>query len=370
MQFHRILMAAAVSASLAGAQERPWSIDPKPTLILGDANQDVLFGAGLVGAIRLNDGRVVVGDRGDYSLRVFSPAGKLIKSLGRNGSGPGEIGYIVRLWRCGDQIVTYDLQNGNRTTVFGTDLALRRSFRFGPAGEGGSSPYTSTCNAAGQFVHHGWETRKDMKPGAFRANVLLWTSGMDTTVHVIGTIPGSERWGVFHEGGGGTRPMPLGKQPVIAIGPDRIYTGAADTYTITMYDLSGKVMGTFSKPSVQLAVTKEDVDLAVEDEAAGKDDAARERVRKSYAAIELPRTIPAYKAMLIDSEGLVWIRDYRRASPTLANWTVFTANGKQVAEVQLPLHLTVSDIGRDYVLGKFIDPVEDIPEIRMYRLRR
>jgi hypothetical protein len=74
--------------------------------------------------------------------------------------------------------------------------------------------------------------------------------------------------------------------------------------------------------------------------------------------------------MLIDSEGMVWIRDYRRASPTFAQWTVFTTDGKQVAEVQLPLHLTVSDIGRDYVLGKYIDPVEDIPEIRMYKLRR
>jgi hypothetical protein len=209
-----------------------------------------------------------------------------------------------------------------------------------------------------------------MKNGAFRASVALWTGGIDTTFHVIGSIAGSERWGTFREGGGGTRPMPLGKQPVIAIGADRIYTGTGDTYTIDMLDFSGRKIGTFGKPSVELAVTKADIDLAVEDEAGGKDDAARDRVRKSYEAMDLPKTIPAYKAMLVDSQGMVWIRDFRRASPTLANWTVFTRDGKQVAEVRLPLHLTVYEIGRDYVLGKFIDPEEDIPEIRMYRLRR
>jgi hypothetical protein len=369
MRFLRLLLLAVIAPMVAGAQERPWSVDPKPALVLGDANSDVLFGAGLEGAIRLPDGRVLVADRGDFSLRVFDASGKLVKSLGRKGSGPGEMDYLAGLWSCGGQIVVYDIGNGYRSTLFGSDLALRRSFRFGSAGPS-NSPYSSACNTTGQFVHHGWESRKDMKNGAFRPNVLLWTSGVDTTVRVIDTIPGSERWGHFTDQGGGTRPMPLGKQPVIAIGRDRIYVGTADTYTITMYDLAGKKLGTFSKPSAQLAVTPADIDLAIEDEAGGRDDAARARVRKSYEAIELPKTIPAYKAMLVDSEGMVWIRDYRRASPTLAQWTVFTSEGRQVAEVQLPLHLTVSEIGRDYVLGKFIDPVEDIPEVRMYRLRR
>jgi hypothetical protein len=355
------------------AQERPWSIDPRPALTLGSVNQDVLFGGGLVGALKLPDGRLLVGDRGEFSLKIFDAKGKLVKSLGRKGSGPGEMSYLASLWRCGDRILTYDIENGYRVSVFSADLALLRSFRFGSAGEGSNAPYSSAsaCNAAGTFVHHGWETRKDMKNGAFRADVALWLSGSDSTVRPIGKIAGSERWGRFNEkGNGGTGPLPLGKQPVIAIGADRIYTGTAETYAITMRDFSGKIIGTFGKPSVQLEATKADVDLAVEDEAAGGDDAARARVRKSYEAMVLPKTIPAYKTMRVDSEGMVWIRDYRRASPTFAQWTVFTYDGKQVAEVQLPLHLTVSEIGRDYVLGKYVDPVEDIPEIRMYRLRR
>jgi hypothetical protein len=374
MPILKVLAAVAVIAPVLLAQERPWSIDPKPSLVLGDANNDqaVLFGGGLVGAVRLRDGSILVGDRGEYSLKLFDSSGKLLKSLGRKGSGPGEMIYLARIWKCGDQIMAYDIDNGYRTTVFGPDLTLRRSFRFGSAGRAGNTPYSSSsaCNAAGTFVHHGWESRSDMKNGAFRAPVILWLSGADSSVRTIGTIAGSERWGRFRENGtGGTGPLPLGKQPVIAIGADRIYTGTADTYTINMLDFSGRPIGTFGKKSVELAATQADIDLAIEDEAAG-DEKARERLRKSYESMELPKTIPAYKAMLVDSEGMVWIRDYRRNSPSLVAWTVFTHDGKQVAEVLLPLHLTVSEIGRDYVLGKFIEPGEDIPEIRIYRLRR
>src|SRR3954469_25907715 len=101
MRLPPMLAAAAVMGSSLAAQGRPWSIDPKPALTLGSVNQDVLFGAGLVGAVKLPDGRILVGDRGDFSLKIFDVQGKLVKSLGRKGSGPGEMGYLASLWHCG-----------------------------------------------------------------------------------------------------------------------------------------------------------------------------------------------------------------------------------------------------------------------------
>jgi hypothetical protein len=41
-----------------------------------------------------------------------------------------------------------------------------------------------------------------------------------------------------------------------------------------------------------------------------------------------------------------------------------------VAEVQLPVDLEVYEIGLDYVLGRFLNAEESIPQVRMYRLRR
>src|SRR4051812_3695556 len=142
MRLSSMLAAAVVMGSSLPAQERPWSIDPKPALTLGSANQDVLFGGGLVGAVKLPDGRVLVGDRADFSLKIFDAQGKLVKSLGRKGSGPGEMGYLASVWRCGDKILTFDIENGYLVSVFSGDMTLLRSFRFGSAGAGANTPYT------------------------------------------------------------------------------------------------------------------------------------------------------------------------------------------------------------------------------------
>jgi hypothetical protein len=372
MRIIRQTLFVALTAATAAAQELPWSIAPKPLLVLGDANdpQATLFGAGLVGATRLPNGNILVADRGDYSLRVFDPSGKLVKSLARKGVGPGEATFLAKLWRCGSEIVIYDIE-GYRTTVFGTDLSLKRSFRFGVVPGQRSTPYMSACNANGTFVHNGWEKTADMKGGVFRSTVPIWLSGVDSSARHVGEMLGSERWGLVIDGKfRGTRPLPLGKQPVIAIGTDRFYIGTADTYTITMHDLTGRPIGTFGKPNVQLATTDADIELAVDMEAAGQSDEARARLRKSYEAMQLPKTVPAYQSMLVDAEGAVWVRDYPRAKSAWATWTVFSRDGKPLAAVQLPMHLTVFEIGRDYVLGRYVDPAEDIPEVRLYRLRR
>jgi hypothetical protein len=213
----RVVIIAVTAAASLGAQERPWSIDPRPSLVLGDVNSDVLFGAGLLGAFRLTDGRIVVGDRGDYALKVFDGSGKLVKSVGRKGTGPGEIEYLARLWRCGDKIATYDIGNGNLVNVFSNDLTLRTAFRF-ETPPTTSSPYLSVCNGAGTFAHIGWESMKGIKGGVFRTNTPMWFTGMDTTVRAFGEMPGSERWGLVVDGAlRGTRPLPLGKQSPTAV---------------------------------------------------------------------------------------------------------------------------------------------------------
>ena len=353
------------------AQNAPWTVSAKPTLLLGDASGDanVLFGDGLVGATRLPDGRILVADRADFSLKLFDASGKFLRHAGRKGAGPGEITYLVRMLRCGDQVMTYDIE-GYRMTVFDLSLQLVRSFRF--KAPSSATPYASACNASATFVHYGWTDRKDMKGGIHHGDVDLWTSGADSVIRkVIGRIPGSERWGIVVGGQlRGSRPVPLGKEPVIAISADRIFVGSADTYEIAVYDLAGNRAGTIRKPNVNLTATKADIDFALEREQAGNSESEQKRIAEGYASMEFPKTIPAYKKLVVDADGLLWVQDYPRAKSATSRWTVFSAAGVQQAEVLLPTHLEVYEIGKDYVLGKYLDPEEQIPEIRMYSLRR
>ncbi|MBC8088219.1 MAG: hypothetical protein H7Z40_13205 [Phycisphaerae bacterium] len=359
-------------ASSAGAQLREMGISAVPTLIIGDNESDesTTFGS-VEGATRLPDGRIVVGDRGAFSIRVFAADGKLVKRLGPKGAGPGEFQYLAHLWRCGDEIFVYDIQNGYRISVFSLDLSYKREFRFG--GPDLNSPYSSAtaCNGNKQFVHHGWD-KSPPSDGVVRKNVPFWISRADDKVGArIGQLPGSERWAkITSAQTAGSRPLPFGKQPVIAIGTNRVYVGTAEKFEIMVFDLTGKRVGLLQDNTPLVPVTKADIEKEIALTPGNTSAAAQKRLETSYAEMVLPKTMPAFGAFVVDALDNLWVQDYKRAMARHVRWTVFAPDGKLLARVQLPTDLTVHEIGRDYILGHYQDLEEAIPQVRMYRLTR
>ena len=93
-------------------------------------------------------------------------------------------------------------------------------------------------------------------------------------------------------------------------------------------------------------------------------------VQRGYGAITFPRMVPAYAALTVDHDGNAWIQDYPRVGAATVTWRIFSRDGGPVAQLDLPAHLTVYEIGSDYVLGKYLHPDESVPQVRLYRLRR
>ena len=362
-----LLMAAATAAP---AQSARWVVAPAPSIRLGGDETDTIATFAVVeGATRLPDGSILVGDRAaDFALKRFSAKGALVQRFARKGTGPGEIDYLARLSRCGDSLYTYDI-DGYRQQVFTLDGRYVRVFRFsGP----GNTPYHTACNAAARFAHFGWETRGQMKGGIYRGPVPVWMSGADSAVGaVFDSRPGSERWGqVVDKQLRGSRPLPLGKEPVIGIGRTRVYLGTADRFELGVFDFTGRRVATLRREEQPQAVTSDDIRDYVELQIAERGDNRRASIEREFAEIEFPKTLPAYTALLVDSEDLAWVRHFPRGSSVLVKWTVFSASGAIIAEVDVPRHLEVFEIGRDYLLGRWFDPDEAIPEVRLYPLRR
>ena len=354
------------------ASQSVLAVSSAPTLIIGgnEADESTMFGA-IVGATRLPDGRILVGDRGEYNLRVFSPDGMQLKRLGRKGTGPGEITYLADLYRCGNAIFAYDIENGHRMSVYSLDLTYEREFLFAAPAVGGP-PYKSSCNVSQKFLQYGWEDRKQMKGGVFRTSVPFWYANATSKPGItFGKFPGSERWGMV-DGGQirGTRPLPFGKEPIIAIGAQRGYIGTGETYEIMVFDLVGKRVGTIRDASKPAPVTPADIKFEVDLQTANKDEATRKRVAASYAAMKLPTTMPAYSAFRVDAMDLLWVKDYPRASSKTVRWSVFNSDGTLAGRVMLPSTLEVFEIGRDYILGRFVDVEVAIPQVHLYTLTR
>ena len=369
---YAVALAFLVVPSIAPAQQPArWTVDPTPTLTLGanEADTNDIF-TQVVGATRLPDGRVLVGDYGRYALRMYSADGKLARRFGRKGGGPGEIGYLAALLRCGDSIVTIDI-DGHRTSVFSLGGEFRRVFRFSSP-QTGRPPYQTTCNSRGTFAHYGWETMADVKGGAYRPMVPLWVSKADSgQVTVVASIAGSERVGLVIDGKPrGTRPLPLGRQTAIAMGSERVYVATGDRYEVAVYDLSGKPLQPLRETRTPRALVRADIDYELARTVAMAASLERRAaIEQDFETLPFPKSMPAYSALRIDQSGLVWAQNSpEAASPS--TWTVYDTNGRRVATAALPSHFEVYEIGPDYVLGRFLDPEESIPQVRMYRLRR
>src|SRR5688572_14887238 len=97
----------AITNPLALAQTpAKWAVEPNASVTIGASETDTTdLLTTVVGATRLPDGRILVGDQGSFALRLFSPQGKALRAFGRKGGGPGEITYLKALLRCGDSVV-------------------------------------------------------------------------------------------------------------------------------------------------------------------------------------------------------------------------------------------------------------------------
>ncbi len=356
-----------------GAQPSPqWKLGAEPALTLGldDGDPNALLDV-IVFATRLPDGSILVGDRGEYALKHFDGSGRFRRAFARKGSGPGEVRYLGRMFRCGDSILTYDIEEGHRMSVFSLDGRYARSFRWRtPPGQ--SVPYVSACNAAGVFVHVGWPGSASRRPGIHRARVPVWMSRADSSApRMLDSVSGSERWGQVAEGRlVGSRPLPLGKQPVVGVGRSRALVGDADRFMAFGYDLAGRRMARVERSVVPTAVSPRDIRDEIERAVAEAGESRRAQVEREYAAITFPATVPAYTQLVMDAEDFAWVRSFPRGGAREVPWSVFSPSGRFVTEVAIPSHLEVFEIGRDYVLGRYLAPDEAIPQVRLYRLDR
>jgi hypothetical protein len=76
-------------------------------------------------------GRIIVADRSDRDIKIYTGAGARSGTLGRVGSGPGEFRSLLSGEVFRDSVIAYDFATGT-LTIFDLDDAGVRSYRFRP----------------------------------------------------------------------------------------------------------------------------------------------------------------------------------------------------------------------------------------------
>jgi hypothetical protein len=307
----------------------------------------------VAGVAMLPNGQIVVGNRGEHALLVFSKTGEFERALARKGRGPGEVSSLLSLHRCGDALWTVDIA-GMRAQRFSSKLEYQSSRRL-PA------DFRRACNAAGRFLHMGWETGS--ATGVYRANVRYWLTGPDSSSETtLGMLPGEDRFG---QGS-----LPLGRSPRVAVGRQHAFIAFGDSLVVHRYTLDGKPAGVLRAPQSARTASAADWPAAIDRQVRIVGEQARSVLEQMYAAAPRPGHLPATLDMLVDSEDLLWVQHYPRAGQPTVGWTVFAPSGRMLTTLSLPAALEVHDIGRNHLLGVVVDEQTGLPQVHLYAITR
>lgn len=373
-----LVFAAACESANAPALPPEWALDSVPELTLGALATDTSFVfRAIVGATRLPNGQVLVADRADPAFSLFAADGRLVRSFGRSGQGPGELASIFSMRRCGDSVVVDELGTW-RSVVFGLDGTYLRAFRFrSPRGMSVGTGLRA-CNGAGFFVHVGDGTLptdllESPETRTYRISQRVWVSAMDSVVpSAMATISGDDRVILRGLGERGLdMPRLFGVRAHAAIGAERVYVGTGERAVVYVYGLGGALADSILLGLERRAVREADLSrLRAQRLAAVATQADSEEVAFVFAHTPMPDVMPAYGGLAIDANDDLWVQDYRTHPSVPAQWTVIAPSGQVLGRVRTPPFFDVLEIGRDYVLGRHLAPAALAPEVRLYRYCR
>ncbi|TVP72611.1 MAG: hypothetical protein EA352_12545 [Gemmatimonadales bacterium] len=328
-----------------------------------EADPEYLFG-GVSGALRLADGTVVVADRQALALRMFTPDGTHLRTVGRRGEGPGEFQAVTGIRRLpGDSIFVID--RGTRWSVFDPDGAFVTSGRF-DLSDWASDIYPEiegVFSDGSFFIRHrfGRDTREEAD---VRVSIPQWRayrSGRtgDPIAH-FDTIMGPATVQLSGAGGapgGGMPARPVMLRPQMGlfdvVQGDHVYRVSDHLDEIRVHDADGAL-----QRIIRFQVEQEDRQAAAPSaDRADDPEVAEAQRRHEELQTRFERTFPEladqvggtalFSGLAVDEAGFLWLRQGRGEGVPegMARWLVLDPDGVPRHSVHLPERWTARGQG-------------------------
>jgi len=349
-----------------------WRLSDAPLLDIGVLEGDSMYQLYQVaGALKLDDGRVVVANAGSFELRFYDASGIFLNAVGRQGGGPGEFGGILWLQSYpGDSLIVYDWRN-RRISFFDDEGNFGRSFQMKFLAKGGGFPiYTGVLTdrslmvAVQEFLMSG-----EMKTELRRDTVVyLRTKPDGTLTDTLGALPGGEVYTNVDEGRAVAGVRPFGRYPQQVVSGSGFYYGSSDAYEIDYYDVKGRLKRIIRRAQPLTEITAEDIELYKQEQIEdAEQEGASQMIERLMATVPFPETMPPYSNFAVDVDDNLWVADYRRPGDEQPRWTIFDPAGQMLGVVVAPERFTIQQIGTDFVLGSWADEM-DVEHVRLYEL--
>jgi len=322
---------------------------------------------GEVGGIAVSKaGLLAVPDQIANVIVLFDSLGTVLRTIGREGQGPGEFSRVGRVGFAGEVLWVWDGQNQRRTLIDASSGRFISSEHLAM----GSAPAPSVSLAEGRTLGRLAspacliDFRTEVKP-----EPCAWVVAGVHDVDTVALVPNDQ----IYLGKLTSVPFqPLKDYSQVLYSADGTATGfavldrlivkaGAPGYRITVYDSTGGLEREFWRESTARVVTsalidslaREGVSLMSEQRVAHLGN-PEERIRN---AIAKPAWVPPIDQGLFGLLGAIWLKPHSVLSPG-STWTVLDRHGEYVASVTLPGNLTNVVIAGQRIYGVRYDEFE------------
>lgn len=324
-----------------------------------------------------DDGSLLVVESSPAIINLYGPDGRFLKSLSREGDGPGEFrtGFIAQR---GDTLVVQDPRNARATTLLisdGSVVATRPTTccYWAPLGmdEHGNTvaramPANDTVGDLGQsFVRFAAASTvveslvvHEQKPAG---ETPMWQIGDGERMMMMTTVP-------------------MQPQSTYGLHPSGDFvTGWAGEYRLRFSRDGRDTTRIFTRPWTPEPVTAAEKERIVEQRIAqmlegGGFSLTEEQLRKSFDITRIPDQRPAYETAWSDREGRIWVR-LSKADTTAVHLDLFDAEGRWLDQLTLPEPAWVERTYRPMAFSRThlalaVEDEEGLPIVRIYRIVR
>lgn len=318
-------------------------------------------------------GRVYVADRKPMMVKVFDSTGAFVRTIGREGAGPGEFRVAFIAVR-GGNLVVQDPMNA-RTSVFDTSGAYLRSWK------------SSCCYWDEIFIDDAERVyiptmiqRDTAGPSRGRAFTRYQMTGeVVDTLFVPTRDDDAKQWMFVSKSQGKNRnvmstSVPFSPQMVQAFHPEGGFvTGWTGDYRVIRSPSGGDTTRIISRAWTPDPIPETMRQARVDEMIKNAKGMVGEEVARAVAKLsDVPTTAPAYVDLKVDPTGVIWARRLVGSDSTKTRFDVFGADGSWLGQLTTPIGLPEyggMTFTRDGLLAA-IEGDDGLPTIVRLRFKR
>jgi hypothetical protein len=353
-----IVFGIGLLAAFLGAQQmrtnpaRP--LHPHPDRIIklsevmripGEGQGYVLQG---IRTLDLDDqGRIYVCDSWTSGQRShllnFSPDGRFLKDLNRQGEGPGEIQSMFDFAVGGPEVFLFDSMKRKLVVVDGQN-GSRKEFK---KPDWGFNEFYGVWDHWLVFQRHLYPTERK-KTGLYDVpHKVVFLAKDGSAEKEVGILTNREFYISMAQGGGGMNWDPF----TAVLAGNRLYVNSTQEYGIQILDLvSGKIVGSFKREFERVAHEPR----KWEGEFISKYGAPKRKYERDVTD-------------LLFGDGLLWVETAKPAAEKKLLYDLFDGDGRYVDRISLDFKGRLLKIDRGFLYAEILD-AEDLPSLVKYRI--